>query len=163
MIRTVLPRGLVCAIAAAVIVIACATGARAQNAPVQPRGDVSLGAAFWNEDDRSFQGFHLTGAWRPAPHFGVVGDFVSYGDQRNTLMGGVRVQTTGPLSVFGQVLLGSAPLDDIAIQPGAGVDVLLTSRMAVRTGVDFKISGDDGSTFYGTRVYVAVAFLFGSR
>jgi hypothetical protein len=32
--------------------------------PLVPRGDVSAGVAFWNEDDTSYCGLHLSGAWR---------------------------------------------------------------------------------------------------
>ena len=160
------------AIAVAMILLAPAP-AQAQ-APAQasswptPRGDVLAGVAFWNEEGDSFTGFHLTGTWRPTRHVGIVGDLVSYGEttssnSRTTLMGGVRVQSTGRHSFFGQVLIGSAPLDDIAIQPGAGVDFRLSRRTALRAAFDFKISGDDGNTYYGTRLSIGVAFLLGGQ
>jgi hypothetical protein len=84
-------------------------------------------------------------------------------EDRTTLMGGVRVQSSGRHTVFGQVLIGSAPLDDIAIQPGIGVDVRLSRRAAVRAGFDPKISGDDGSTYVGTRLSVGLVILLGQQ
>lgn len=72
---------------------------------------------------------------------------------------GVRVQGRGRVAPFAQVLYGSAPLDDIAIQPGAGVDFRVSRHTAIRGAFDFKISGDDGSTYTGSRVSVGMVVL----
>jgi hypothetical protein len=84
-------------------------------------------------------------------------------EDRSTLMGGVRVQSSGRHTLFGQVLVGSAPLDDFAIQPGIGFDFRVGRRVAVRTGFDVKISGDDGRTFVGTRFSVGLVYLLGQQ
>jgi len=128
---------------------------------------VFAGVAFWDEDGTTLTGFHLAGTWRPGKHVGIVGDMAIYGDATyghgTTFMGGVRVQSSGRHTIFGQVLIGTAPLDDIAIQPGMGVDLRLSRRAAVRAGFDLKISGDDGKTFYGTRFSVGLVILLGQQ
>jgi hypothetical protein len=144
------------------VFVAAPASAQTTGSSLVPRGDVFAGVAFWDEDGRNFTGFHLSGAWRPAKHVAIVGDMAVYED-RTTLMGGVRVQSSGRHTVFGQVLIGSAPLDDIAIQPGIGVDVRLSRRAAVRAGFDLKISGDDGSTYVGTRLSVGLVILLGQQ
>ncbi len=79
-------------------------------------------------------------------------------------MGGVRVHSTGQkVSLFGQFLVGSAPLDDIALQPGIGVDVQLGKHTALRAGFDVKISGDDGSTYVGTRFSTGLVIQLGRK
>ena len=144
-----------------------------------PRGDVFGGVAFWNEDEHTFTGLHLSGAFRTGRHFALVGDLafydglaivpslpmeVTYHERFTTIMGGVRVYGTGQkVSLFGQFLVGSAPLDDIAFQPGVGVDVQLGRHMAVRAGFDVKISGDDGSTYVGTRFSTGLVIQLGRQ
>jgi len=145
-----------------------------------PRGDVFAGVAFWNEDEDTLTGLHFSGAFRTGRHFALVGDLALYetgrpiplvidpgfyqGGPTTTIMGGVRVY--GPaqrVSLFGQFLVGNAPLDDIAIQPGVGVDVQLGRHMGLRAGFDVKISGDDGSTFVGTRFSTGLVIQLGRK
>jgi hypothetical protein len=154
-------------IVAMVALLFVATPAHAQTAqtnasPLVPRGDVFAGVAFWNEDGTSLSGFHLSGTWRAGTHIGIVGDFATYGDY-SSLMGGVRAQGSGRHSMFVQVLVGKAPLDDFAIQPGLGIDVRLSRRAALRAGFDVKIAGDEGGIFIGTRLSVGLVYLIGQR
>lgn len=156
---------------AVVVLLFVAAPAHAQTSTsaLVPRGDVFAGVAFWNEDEKSFTGFHLTGTWRLVKHIGIVGDMVMYGDDlqggHSSLMGGVRVLSSGRHTVFGQVLIGKAPLDDdaVVVQPGLGVDVRLSRRAAVRGGFDFKIREDRGDTYIGTRFSVGLVLLLGQQ
>jgi hypothetical protein len=146
----------------ALMSVAVPAQAQTNASPLVPRGDVFAGVAFWDEEDTGLCGFHVGGAWRPVRHVGIVGEMAIYGDA-TTLMGGVRVQNAGRHTLFGQLLIGNAPLDDIALQPGVGVDVRLSRRSAVRAGFDVKISGDDGSTYVGTRLSVGLVILLGQQ
>ena len=150
-----------------------ATSQTAQ-APWTPTFDVFAGVGLWQEDERSLRGLHLSGAVRASRHVAFVGDLAFYDGSSvpffpprstvRTLMGGVRVYI--PLqwvTLFGQVLAGSAPLDDFALQPGAGLDVHLTRRVAIRVAGDVKVSGDDGSTYVGRRISTGVVFLLGRQ
>ena len=134
-----------------------------------PRGDVFAGLAIWNEDQATFTGFHLAGAFRTGRHFAVVGDLAFYGsdfeeDTTTTIMGGFRVYgRPRKVTLFGQFLVGNAPLDDIAFQPGVGVDVRVGRHVALRAGFDIKISGDDGSTYVGSRFSTGVVILLGRQ
>ena len=128
-----------------------------------PRADVFVGAAVWNEEDRRFDGVQFTGGYRPWRYVSFIGDFTAYGEGRNTLMGGARVQGRGPVAPFAQILYGSAPLDDIAIQPGAGVDFRFARLGAIRGAFDFKIAGDDGSTYTGYRLSIGLVLLIRPR
>ena len=146
----------------ALLSLAAPASAQTTGSSLVPRGDVFAGVAFWDEEGTNLTGFHLSGTWRPGKHVGIVGDMAVYED-RTTFMGGVRVQSSGRHAIFGQVLIGSAPLDDIAIQPGVGVDVRLSRRAALRAGFDLKISGDEGGTFIGTRISVGLVILLGQQ
>jgi hypothetical protein len=58
--------------------------------------------------------------------------------------------------------VGSAPFDDIAFQPGLGVDVHISSRAAIRAAFDVKLSGDEG--FYlGTRFSTGLVIKLGRQ
>jgi hypothetical protein len=151
------------------------TTAEAQSAePRMPRADIFAGAAFWQEEGLTFTGLQLAGAIRASRHVGFVGDLAFYDPGSvlffpprstvRTLMGGVRVYI--PLqrvTLFGQVLAGSAPLDDFAMQPGAGLDVPLNRHVAIRVAGDVKVAGDDGSTYVGGRISTGVVFLLGGQ
>ena len=146
------------------VVAAGAAPAFAQQARSEsPRADVFVGAAAWNEEDRRFDGVQFTGGYRPWRYVSFIGDFTAYGEGRNTLMGGARVQATGRVAPFARILYGSAPLDDIAIQPGAGIDFRFARHGAIRGAFDYKISGDDGSTYVGYRLSVGVVLLIRPR
>ena len=158
---------------AVIALLSVAAPAHAQTAQsnasaLVPRGDVCTGVAFWSEDEKSFAGFHVTGTFRVVKHVGIVGDMVLYADDlqggHSSFMGGVRVLSSGRHTVFGQVLIGKAPLDDaVVIQPGFGVDVRVTRRAAVRAGFDMKITDDRGDAYIGTRFSVGLVFLIGQR
>jgi len=149
---------------AALLCLASPATAHAQtNAPtLTPRGDMFAGVAFWDEAPTNLCGLHIAGTWRPGKNVGIVGDMAIYGDA-TTLMGGLRVQSSGRHTIFGQFLIGTAPLSAIALQPGVGADIRISRRVAVRTAGDLKISGDDGKTFYGTRLSVGVVYLLGQQ
>jgi len=152
-----------------------ASGRTAQTGlPRTPKADVFAGAGFWQEDGRSLRGLHLSGAVRTSRHVGFVGDLAFYDGSSvpffpprstvRTLMGGVRVYI--PLqrvTLFGQLLAGRAPLDDFALQPGAGLDLHVNRRVAIRVAGDVKVSGDDGSTYVGRRISTGIVFLLGGQ
>ena len=154
---------------AALLFLAAPAHAQTSAATLVPRGDVFAGVAFWNEDEKSYSGFHLTGTLRVVKHIGIVGDIVMYADELqgglSSIMGGVRVLSSGRHTVFGQVLIGKAPLDDdaVVVQPGLGVDLRLSRRAAVRAGFDIKVREDRGDTYIGTRFSVGLVFLFGQQ
>jgi hypothetical protein len=156
-LRRVLP-----VFAATLFVLMLIPGSALAQAPSVPRADLFGGAVFFNEEDSSLAGVHFSGAYRTGRHFGVVGDIAFY-EQRTSYMGGVRVY--GPASrvdMFGQFLVGSAPFDDIAFQPGLGVDVHISSRAAIRAAFDVKLSGDEG--FYvGTRFSTGLVIKLGRQ
>jgi hypothetical protein len=145
-----------------VFVLMLVPGTAMAQTPSVPRADLFGGASFFNEDGSTFTGAQFAGAYRTGKHFGVVGDIAFY-QERTTLMGGVRVHGTAPkFTVFGQFLVGSAPLDDIAFQPGLGVDIHLGSRAAIRAAFDIKLSGDEG--FYvGTRFSTGLVINLGRQ
>lgn len=151
---TLLVLGLLC--------LAAPASAQSNAAPV-PRGDVFAGVAFWGQENETLAGFHLSGAWRPAKKFAVVGDVAQYEADYSSLMGGVRFQSTGRHSMYVQVLFGKAPFDDIALQPGLGVDVRISRQAAVRAGFDLMFAGDDGSAYVGMRISVGLAILLGQQ
>ena len=131
-----------------------------------PKGDLFVGAAFFAEEGNLWTGFQLSGSVNPWRHVGFVGDLTLYGENegQQTILGGVRFYAPGShATVFGQFLVGNAPLDDFAFQPGAGVDVHLNSRLAVRAAIDLKIAGDDGSTYLGTRFSTGLVVKLGRR
>ena len=129
-----------------------------------PRGDVFAGVAVWHEDYGQFNGFQLTGSFRPVRAVSFIGDLTTY-SHRNTFMGGARVHLAAGRRVepFIQIMMGSAPLDDIALQPGGGVDIRVSRNLAVRLAGDLKFSGDDGNTYFGTRMSAGVVLRFGHR
>jgi hypothetical protein len=133
----------------------------AQN-PSVPRGDVFGGVTFFNEDGFTFTGAQFSGAFRANRHVGVVGDIAFY-EGRTTYMGGVRVYgRASKVEVFGQLLVGSAPLDDFAFQPGFSIDVRISSHAAVRAAFDIKVSGDEG-VYVGSRFSTGVVIYLGRR
>lgn len=143
--------------------------AQTTQSPSTPKVDLFAGLGLWHEEGSTWSGFHLAGAYRPWRHVGFVGDVAFYGDQNGykpptTIMGGVRVYIPiQRVTLFAQVLAGRAPLDDFAIQPGFGLDVHLTRHLAIRVAGDVKVSGDDGSTYFGSRFSTGAVFALGGK
>ncbi len=86
------------------------------------------------------------------------------------VFGGVRfdVWDLGPIQLFAQALVGverfSAPgfsEHGIAVQPGGGVDVAITRRVAVRAQGDFRAAHEEGVTFHESRALGAVVIAIG--
>lgn len=145
-----------------VFVLMLVPGIALAQAPPVPRADLFGGVAFFNEDRSTFTGAQVSGAYRMGRRFGVVGDIAFY-EERTTYMGGIRVYgTASKFDLFGQVLMGSAPLDDIAFQPGFGVDIHVGSRAAIRAAFDVKLSGD-GGFYVGTRFSTGVVIKLGRQ
>jgi len=137
-------------------------GAALAQTPAVPRADLFGGVAFFNEDGYTFTGPQISGAFRTGRHFGVVGDIAFY-EERTTYMGGVRVYGTGSkVDVFGQFLVGSAPLDDIGFQPGVGVDIDLGCRAAIGAAFDVKLAADD-AFYVGTRFSTGLVIKLGRQ
>jgi len=137
------------------------TTALAQTPPI-PHVDLFGGVTFFNEDGSTFTGAQVSGAYRVGRHFGAVGDIAFYED-RTTYMGGVRFYgQSSKVTVFGQFLVGSAPLDEIAFQPGIGVDIHLGARAAIRAAFDVKLSADD-SFYVGTRFSTGLVIKLGRQ
>lgn len=145
-----------------VFVLMLVPGTALAQTPSVARADAFGGVAFFDEDGDIFTGAQFSGAYRTGRHFGVVGDVAFY-EERTTYMGGVRVYApASKFTVFGQFLVGTAPLDDIAFQPGVGVDIHLGSRAAIRAAYDVKLSGDEG--FYlGTRFSTGLVVYLGRQ
>jgi hypothetical protein len=125
--------------------------------------DASLAGSTWREDGRTAPGWSASAAVYPFRRLGIVGDFGKYPDLPLTSrMGGLRVRFPGAAATpFVQFLVGRAPLDDVAIQPGAGVDWHLHRHVAARFAGDIKVAGDDGTTFIGLRLSAGFAFSVG--
>ena len=137
------------------------TTALAQTPPI-PHVDLFGGVTFFNEDGGTFTGAQVSGAYRVGRHFGAVGDIAFYED-RTTYMGGVRFYgQTSKVTVFAQFLVGSAPLDDIAFQPGMGVDIHLGTHAAIRAAFDVKLAVDD-SFYVGTRFSTGLVIKLGRQ
>ena len=91
------------------------------------------------------------------------------------LMGGVRYsRRLARVTPFAQFLLGAAVLAavpndgviDFAIQPGAGVDIRLTDRLAARVQGDWRriFSGDEAlGTVDGNQIRIAAGIVVGFR
>jgi hypothetical protein len=118
-----------------------------------------------------------TGSW--ASIVGeVAGNYKSEsGDtlKLHTFMGGARVNSTrsGAVIVFGQFLVGGMNFSNgdsethLAIEPGAGIDVPLGDRIAVRAQVGFPMAFmsifDNRETFNTVRVSGGLSFQLGGR
>jgi hypothetical protein len=115
-----------------------------------------------------------------------TGNFKTFEDDSKltiqTFMGGIRGSSPGNIRGFGQVLLGGATVKaedeafafeesetNLALQLGAGVNVLAGGRVGFRVGVDYLrlFAKDDSLLFFedvnGFRFNVGVTFGIGSR
>jgi len=173
---------------AAAIVLGAATTAAAQD---QPRADIAVSYSFLNDSDldETFKWgwvgaatVHATdwlalvgevgGNYRTLEAFDIEIDLSVH-----SFLGGARFGAPlGKVTPFGQILLGQArasvsagALDEsesvsgFAFQPGAGVDIALGRRTALRVQGDYRAISDDGDTSSEFRFAVGVAFGFGSR
>ena len=114
----------------------------------------------------------VSGAYKSEAEFGFEIDKLVV-----TLMGGVRYyRRLARVTPFAQFLLGGAALIaqpndgaiDFAIQPGAGVDIRLTDRLAARVQGDWRriFSADEAlGTVDGNQIRIAAGIVvgFGSR
>lgn len=87
-------------------------------------------------------------------------------------LGGLRFGLTrgSRLSTFAQVLAGVERFSSpgfseagFAFQPGAGLDVALHKRVAVRVQGDFRMAHEEGVTFHEVRVAVGIVVGVGHR
>jgi len=82
-------------------------------------------------------------------------------------LGGVRFDLLhlGPARVFAQGLVGLERFSEpgfseagLAIQPGAGVDIGLTRRLALRGQADFRVAREESVTFHEIRGAVSIVW-----
>jgi hypothetical protein len=90
----------------------------------------------------------------------------------HSFLGGVRIQNHQPkVMPFGQILVGVAHAgvsmlgegvssNDLAIQPGGGVDIRLNSNMGARVQGDFRMIRSEGDTSNEFRIGVGLVFAF---
>ena len=139
-----------------------AQGLAASQAPppsAEQRGDLAVGYAVMHDIVPLSAGFYASGSWRLSQTTAFVTETqLEHGSRENVplnlfaLQAGLRFSggsESSPSSrPFGQVLAGVVSGTDIlgvALQPGVGVDVGLTPRIALRPQVD-------GLIFLGGRV-----------
>ncbi|HLG54283.1 MAG TPA: hypothetical protein VI485_03065 [Vicinamibacterales bacterium] len=167
--------------------------ASAQAAQAAPMAEVAGGYVFLRDfeiDESLPAGWFASAAFNLTDMIAVVGEVSgSYATIQlfgaavdanvHTFMGGARFfRRMDRLTAFAQVLAGVARADggvdflgvqisdsvtDFAIQPGGGVDVRLTERLAARFGADYRriFSEDsDGNEF---RFLAGMVLGFGSR
>jgi hypothetical protein len=166
--------------------------AAAQDAPA---AEVSGGYQFFsgkgeNEDEwENFpKGWYFDAAANMANSIGIVGqvsgnykhfDDDDFDFKLHTFMGGVRASSRGLVRAFGQFLVGGANFNasddtdsasetDLAIQLGAGVNIVGASGVGLRLGADYlrvfaKDGGElsSGEDLNGLRVVVGVVFGLG--
>jgi hypothetical protein len=84
--------------------------------------------------------------------------------------GGIRVDVwrVGPAHIFAQALVGLEDFREpgfsehgLAVQPGGGVDLNLTRRLAIRVEGDFRAAREEGVTFKESRVSAGVVMGLG--
>ena len=144
--------------AALILIIPTASFAQAAQTPFIPRADVFGGVIFW-PGGLGPGGVHFSGALRVGREVGVVGDVI-FNDGVTELMGGIRFYVPGRrVSGFAQVL---SPIDFLAIQPGIGVDVPVSTRAGLRIAYNVRISADDGSTLIMHTISTGFVMNFGS-
>lgn len=137
-------------------------GAQSSVALDPPRADVSVGIANQHELGESLSGFYVSGSWRPWRYVGFAGDLSNYrhlSHSHGNLVVGVRVQATGRIAPFVQLL--TTP--DLSLQAGAGVDIRLSRRLAVRVAGDLLQGGDDGFYYVSRRLSAGAVVRFGQR
>ena len=151
-----------------------------------PGSETSVGWSLLNDftlNQTSALGFYVAGATNFNPWAGVAveggGNFLSLDAfgvdvldaDIYTVMAGPKftLRTVDRLAPFGQLLFGVAysradvlgfRTDDwsFAMQPGGGVDVILTDAVALRVGTDWRVLFDAGETFTEFRFSTGVTF-----
>ena len=97
----------------------------------------------------------------------------SFGVETQSLygfLGGIRFNLwrVGPARIFAQALVGLEDFREpgfsehgLAFQPGGGLDLDLTSRLAIRVQGDFRAAREEGVTFKESRVSAGVVMGLG--
>jgi hypothetical protein len=144
-------------------------------APVFAQGTVGAGLSFLHDDGATATGFTIDYASvKPATDkatFGFVGDFGLNkfdGGTVTSYLGGVRVAIPGNAKVkpFAQFVLGAEHAGgetDFALQPGAGVDFVVSPTLDVRVQIDFRNVRFDGGSVNGQRYTFGVAIPIGAK
>ena len=167
-------------VGAFVLILCTAAAARAED----HRVEVSGGYAYLNDQTNSQslpRGWTAGVAAAVTPRLVIAGEvtgsYLSDGDatsdtlSRYSFLGGPRyvVRLRENVTVFGQFLLGDvhasagvysagSATDDLALQPGGGVDVSVAARWAVRFEGDYRAVRDAGTTFNQQRFVAGIVF-----
>jgi hypothetical protein len=177
------PIWIVCAIVAAGFV-AAPRDAQAQS---EPRGSLAgayvyldqtaagdLGPPAYQIGWMATGAFRLGGRWSGVGEFGVSAQTNAF-DERLQLMavlGGARMTLyrSPSVAIFAQALAGLERFSEPgliesgpAVQPGAGVDFNLSSRVFLRAQGDYRWSKVNGATYQTWRAVAGVGVTFGSR
>jgi hypothetical protein len=127
-------------------------------------------------------GFRFNASYRVAHLISVIGDFTADYDKRDTFTANIYTYTGGARfgsgivdrkwRPFAEVTLGSGQDNGDGtgkinrfpvVTPGAGVDLRLTNRIALRSRLDFPLLMRYSDMLVGTRVSVGIAFPLGTR
>jgi Outer membrane protein beta-barrel domain len=127
-------------------------------------------------------GFRLNASYRVAHLISVIGDFTADYDKRDTFTANIYTYTGGArfgsgmveqkFRPFAEVTLGSGQDNGDGtgktnrfpvVTPGAGVDMRLTNRVALRTRLDFPLLMRYSDMLIGTRLSVGIALPLGRR
>jgi len=124
-------------------------------------------------------GWLASAAWSTFDHWGITGEIgggyrtlPAFDARRlhlseHTFMGGVRFGASAGRTVrpFGQLLLGAARFSNdygsvsyFCWQPGGGIDINATGRMAIRFGVDYRLLPTDFHTLRQVRFATGIVF-----
>ena len=168
------------------IVLGAATAAAAQDLP---RADVAVSYSILHDTDvdETFKwGWVGAATVHATDWLAIVGEVggnyrtfeafdVELDLSVHSFMGGARFGAPlGSVTPFGQILFGQARASAsilgesesesaFAFQPGAGLDIALGRRAALRVQGDYRSISSDGETSGQIRFAVGVAFGFGSR
>jgi hypothetical protein len=141
--------------------------------PAFAQGTVGAGLSFLHDDGDTATGVTVDySTAKPATDkatWGLVGDFgLNHfnGGTVTSYLGGVRVVIPGSAKVkpFAQFVIGAehcCGVTDLAYQPGAGVDVVISPTLNFRAQVDFRSVRDNGDTFNEQRYTFGVSMPVG--
>jgi hypothetical protein len=155
--------------------------AQTSSAAGEPRGDVAIGYAFMHETGLALpSGFTLSDSWRANRNLDLVvetqfehGSVGAIGVNIFGVLGGIRGSGSSRYgngtTAFGQVLAGlvrgsasvafqSAGVSGFGVQPGFGVEVPMTPKVALRPQFDVLITRISGGTTKDIRFNVNVVF-----
>ena len=161
-----------------VIALSVASPAFAQD---EPRVSVAGGYAFFREqgpgglDPATYPiGWVATGGWRIGSSRLVAVGEVGMSLRQNVfdetqrvlgVLGGGRYALTrsARMTTFAQALVGIERFSEpgftesgFAVQPGAGVDLKIGSRVFLRAQGDYRMSRPNGDTFHDARVFIGI-------